>query len=74
MRCLNIFGPQMNANKRKCFLGVFTKYSGVRQLLCDSKMRFAINNSYYLRSFALTCMDVLMSWAHGSARATICGK
>ncbi len=47
--------PQMNANERKCFLGVFTKYSGVRQLLCDSKICFAINNSYYLRSFAFIC-------------------
>ena len=66
--------PQMNANERKCFLGVFTKHSGVCQLLCDLKMCFAINNNYYLRSFALTCMDALMSWAHGSARTTICGK
>ena len=66
--------PQMNANERKYFLGVFTKYSGVRQLLCDSKIRFSINNNYYLRSFALTCMDALMSRAHGSAKTTICGK
>ncbi len=66
--------PQMNANERKCFLGDFTVCGGIRHLLCDSRVSFAKNNNNYSRSFALTCMDALMSWAHGSARATICGK
>ena len=44
--------PQINANERKCFLGVFTKCSEKRRLLCVSGMSFAKNNNKYLRSFA----------------------
>ena len=47
--------PQMNANERKCFLGVFTKCSGERRLLCLSRVSFAKNNNNYSRSFAFIC-------------------
>ncbi len=66
--------PCRQRNERKCFLGDFTLCAGICHLLCDSRVSFAKNNNNYSRSFALTCMDALMSWAHGSARATICGK
>jgi len=44
--------PQINANKRKCFLGVFAEGSGVHQLLCVSRVTFTKNNINYSRSFA----------------------
>jgi len=66
--------PCRQRNERKCYLGGYTKYSVVRQSMYVSSVNFVKNNINYSRSFALTCMDVLMSWAHGSARTTICGK
>lgn len=58
--------PQMNANKRarakrqmpleyKRFLSFTSKCSGVRTLLCISKVDFAKNNNNYSRSFAFIC-------------------
>ena len=44
--------PQMKANEREFFSGVFTKSSGVRHLLSISRVSFIKNNNNYSRSFA----------------------
>ena len=55
MAAYTLFGPQMNANERKCFLGGCSKYSVVRQTMYVSSASFVKNNINYSRSFAFIC-------------------
>jgi hypothetical protein len=47
--------PQMNANERESFSGIFTKCRGVRHLPGIVVVSFIKNNNNYSRSFAFIC-------------------